>query len=164
MRRHLLDLVVLSTIATIACAYVALAQPAVRNAAIYTYVLVEGGLVMLVIVSAFGEALPRRRRSPFETALAETTHSERPPAQVEQIERATTLGVGNAYDLHLRLLPHLREIAQCRLERTGRTSSPETLGRWWELLRPDRVEPDDRFAPGISQGDLRALVADLERM
>ncbi len=164
MRRHLLDLVVLSTMATIACAYVALAQPAIRNAAIYTYVLVVGALVMLVIVSAFGDALPRRRHSPFETALAEAARTERRPAQVEQIERATTLGVANAYDLHRRLLPQLREIAQCRLERTGRTPGPETLGRWWELLRPDRVEPDDRFAPGISQSDLRALVADLERM
>ena len=128
MRRHLLDLVVLSTIATIACAYVALAQPGVRNMAIYAYVFVVGGLVMLVVVSAFGDALPRRRRSPFETALAEVPRAERPPAQVEQIERAATLGVANAYDLHRRLLPHLREIAQCRLERTGRTSSPETLG------------------------------------
>ena len=86
------------------------------------------------------------------------------PRQVEQIERAVTLGVATAYDLHLRLLPHLREIAQCRLERTGRTSSPETLGRWWELLRPDRAEPADRFAAGLPPGELLALVADLERM
>jgi hypothetical protein len=164
MRRHLLDLVVLSTIATIACAYIALAQPGIRNTAIYAYVLVVGGLVMVVVVSAFGDALPRHRRSPFENALAAAAHAERTPAQVEQIERATTLGVANAFDLHRRLLPQLREIAQCRLERTGRTPSPETLGRWWELLRPDRVEPVDRFGPGISQSDLRALVADLERM
>jgi hypothetical protein len=164
VRRHLPDLVVLLTVATIACAYVALAQPGVRNIAIYAYMFAVGGLVMVVIVSAFGEALPRRRRSPFEEALVVAAHTERIPAQVEQIERAVTLGVANAYDLHLRLLPQLREIAQCRLERAGRTSSPETLGRWWELLHPDRVEPLDRFAPGISRSDLRALVADLERM
>jgi uncharacterized membrane protein len=164
VRRHLLDLIVLLVVATIACAYVALAQPAVRNIAIYVYVFVVGGLVMLVIVSAFGEALPRRRRSPFEQALVVTKRTERTPAQAEQIERAVTLGVANAFDLHLRLLPHLREIAQCRLERTGRTASPETLGRWWELLRPDRVEPADRFAPGLARNELSDLVADLERM
>src|SRR5207248_1997300 len=101
---------------------------------------------------------------PFEEALVEKRHAERTPAQAEQIERAVTLGVANAYDLQLRLLPHLREIAQCRLERSGRTPSPETLGRWWELLRPDRIDPVDRFAPGISPSDLRALVADLETM
>jgi hypothetical protein len=164
VRRHLLDLVVLLTVATIACAYIALAQPGVRNVAIYAYLFVVGGLVMVAIVSAFGDALPRRRRSPFEEALVAEEQTERRPSQVEQIERSVTLGVANAYDLHLRLLPDLREIAQCRLERAGRAPGPETLGRWWELLRPDRVEPFDRFAPGISRRDLRALVADLERM
>lgn len=164
MRRHLLDLAVLLGMSTIACTYVAFAQPGIRNAAIYSYVLVVGALVMLAIVSSFGDALPRRRRSPFEDALVEVKHTDRAPAQVEQIERAVTLGVANAYDLHLRLLPHLREIAQCRLERAGRTSSPETLGRWWELLRPDRAEPSDRFAVGLPRSELIALVADLERM
>jgi uncharacterized membrane protein len=164
MRRHLLDLVVLLTFATIACAYVAFAQPGARNIAIYIYVFVVGALVMFVIVSAFGDALPHRRRSPFEQALVAAEHTERTPAQVEQMERAVTLGVASSYDLHVRLLPYLREIAQCRLERTGRRPSPETLGRWWELLRPDRPEPADRFGPGLSQSDLRALVADLERM
>ena len=164
MRRHLLDLGVLLVLATIACAYLVVAQPGLRNYAIYAYLFVVGGLVMIVIVSAFGEALPRRPRSPFEQALAEVKHRERVPAQVEQIERAVTLGVASAYDLHHRLLPQLREIAQCRLERAGRTPGPETLGRWWELLRPDRAEPHDRFGPGISQSELCALVADLERM
>ena len=75
-----------------------------------------------------------------------------------------TLATASAYDLHFRLLPHLREIAQARLERAGADAGPETLGRWWELLRPDRPAPDDRFAPGIREAELRALVADLERM
>ena len=154
MRRHLLDLAILLGMSTIACVYVVFAQPGIRNVAIYSYVLVVGALVMLAIVSSFGEALPRRRRSPFEEALVVAKHTDRSLAQVEQIERAVTLGVANAYDLHLRLLPHLREIAQARLERAGRTSSPETLGRWWELLRPDRVEPSDRFAVGIPQSEL----------
>ena len=164
MRRHLLDLAVLLGMSTIACTYVAFAQPGIRNAAIYSYVLIVGALVMLAIVSSFGDALPRRRRSPFDDALAEVKQTDRSPAQVEQIERAVTLGVAHAYDLHLRLLPQLREIAQCRLERAGRTSSPETLGRWWELLRPDRAEPSDRFAVGLPESELLALVADLERM
>lgn len=164
MRRHLLDLLVLGTIATVACTYLAVSQPGLRNAAIYSYVLVVGGLVMLAVVSAFGDALPRHRRSPFEQALAELKIPNRKPAQAEQIERAVTLGVANAYDLHRRLLPHLREIAQCRLERSGRTASPETLGRWWDLLRPDRPEPTDRFGAGLPQAELRALIADLERM
>jgi hypothetical protein len=164
VRRHLLDLAILLTLSTIACVYLAIAQPGIRSVAIYSYVLIVGALVMLAIVSSFGDAFPRHRRSPFDEALVEKTHRDRAPGQVEQIERAVTLGVATSYDLHLRLLPHLREIAQCRLERTGRTSSPETLGRWWELLRPDRTEPVDRFAVGLPPGELLALVADLERM
>ena len=62
-----------------------------------------------------------------------------------------TLSIGNAYDLHTRLLPHLREIATARLERRGQRPGPDTLGRWWELLRPDRPEPAERFAPGIPE-------------
>ena len=79
-------------------------------------------------------------------------------------QREVTLGTASAYDLHHRLLPQLRQIADARLERGGRVASPETLGRWWELLRPDRPTPDDRYAPGISQSELRALVADLQRL
>jgi uncharacterized membrane protein len=164
LRRHLLDVTVLLVVATIGCGYVALAQPSLRNGAIHVYVLIVGGLAMLVIVSTFGNALPRRRRSAFDQALTKASHKDRAPAQVERMEREVTLGVSNAYDLHRRLLPHLREIAQCRLERAGRAPGPDTLGDWWELLRPDRPEPEDRFAPGISQSELRALVDDLERM
>jgi hypothetical protein len=89
---------------------------------------------------------------------------DKPLPELEKLNREVTLATASAYDLHFRLLPHLREIAQCRLERNGHTASPETLGRWWELLRPDRPAPEDRFAPGITQADLRALIADLDRM
>jgi hypothetical protein len=108
--------------------------------------------------------VPRRLRSELDRALAESGRRERPLPELERTQREVTLATATAYDLHVRLLPHLREIAQCRLERTGKTAGPDTLGRWWELLRPDRPEPDDRFAPGIKQAELRALVSDLERM
>jgi hypothetical protein len=164
MRRHLLDLVVLFVLISIVCIYISVSQPGIRNVTLHAYVFALGGLVMLGVVAAAGDAVPRRQRSELDRALAAAGHHERPLPQIERIEREVTLATASSYDLHFRLLPHLREIAQCRLERTGKTSSPETLGRWWDLLRPDRPEPEDRFAPGITQADLRALVADLERM
>ncbi len=164
MRRHLLDLVILFVLISIVCIYISVAQPGIRNVTLHAYVFALGGLVMLGVVAAAGDAVPRRHRSELDRALAAAGNHERPLPQIERIEREVTLATASAYDLHFRLLPHLREIAQCRLERTGKTSSPETLGRWWDLLRPDRPEPEDRFAPGITQADLRALVADLERM
>jgi hypothetical protein len=108
--------------------------------------------------------VPKRHRSEFDRALGEAVGSDRAVHEVERLEREVTLGSATAYDLHVRLVPELRQIAQARLERAGRELGPETLGRWWELLRPDRPAPVNRHAPGISPAELRALVSDLERM
>jgi hypothetical protein len=164
MRRHLLDLIVLFILSSLICGYITLAQPNLRNVTLHVYVFLLGALLMLGIVAGAGDAVPRRLRSELDRALAESGRRERPLPELERTQREVTLATATAYDLHVRLLPHLREIAQCRLERTGKTAGPDTLGRWWELLRPDRPEPDDRFAPGIKQAELRALVNDLERM
>lgn len=164
MRRHLLDLIVLFILSSLICGYVALAQPNLRNVTLHIYVFLLGGLLMLGIVAAAGDSVPRRLRSELDRALSESVHREQRLPELERTEREVTLATATAYDLHFRLLPHLREIAQCRLERSGKTSGPDTLGRWWDILRPDRPEPDDRFGPGIKQAELRALVSDLERM
>jgi uncharacterized membrane protein len=164
MRKHLLDLIVLFVLASVFAGYVALAQPGVRNITLHAYVLVVGGLIMLGVVAGAGDAVPKRHRSEFDRALADRASRDKPVHEVERMTREVTLGAATAYDLHMRLLPQLRQIAQARLERSGRTMGPETLGRWWELLRPDRPAPEDRHGAGISPSDLRALVSDLERM
>ena len=164
MRRHLLDVAVLFALSSGACLYVSLAVPGDRDLAIHVYLLFLGALLMLVVISAVGSALPRSRRSELTRALDERAAPPTDVPQLARLEREVTLALGSAYDLHARLLPHLREIAAARLERTGRRPGPDTLGRWWELLRPDRPEPQERFAPGIREADLRALVADLERL
>jgi hypothetical protein len=164
MRRHLLDIVLLFVFSSIVTAYVVAARPSARNVTLHAYVFTVGALVMLGIVAAAGDAVPRRRRSELDAALAEASRRERPLPEVERLQREVTLATASAYDLHVRLVPHLRQIAQARLQRSGRELSPESAGRWWDLLQPDRPAPDDRFAPGISRADLRDLVADLERM
>jgi hypothetical protein len=164
VRRHLLDLIVLFVLSSLVCGYVALAQPGLRNVTLHVYVFVVGALLMLGLVAAAGDSVPRRSRSELDQALAERNRRTPRLPDVERTEREVTLATASAYDFHYRLLPHLREIAQCRLERAGKAPGPETLGRWWELLRPDRPEPEDRFAPGIKQSELRALVDELERM
>ena len=164
MRRHLLDVIVLFVLSSGACLYVSLAVPADRNLAIHVYLLFLGALLMLVVVSGVGGTLPRSPRSELTLALDERPEPVPPVPQLAKVEREVTLALGSAYDLHARLLPDLREIAAARLERSGRQPGPDTLGRWWELLRPDRPEPQDRFGPGIREADLRALVADLEEL
>jgi hypothetical protein len=164
MKRHLFDLVVLFVLASLACGYVSLAQPSYRTVTLHVWVLIVGALLMLGIVTSTSDAAPGRRGSEFDRALDAATQREHAPAELERAEREVTLACASAYDFHRRLLPQLREIAAARLERTGRSPGPDTLGRWWEILRPDVPEPADRFAPGISQDDLRALVGELERM
>jgi hypothetical protein len=164
VRKHRLDVIVLFTVSTLACAYVSLAVPAERSIAVHIYLLFLGALLMLLVVSAFGAAVPRRRRSELTRALEERTSSTPRVSELAKVEREVTLSIGSAYDLHARLLPQLRDIAAARLERVGKEPGPDTLGEWWQLLRPDREEPRDRFAPGIAERELRALVADLERI
>lgn len=164
MRKHLLDLIILFVFASLVTGYILAAQPGTRNVALHAYVFIVGGLLMLGVVAAAGDAVPRRRRSELEAALSAGTRREKRLPDVERIEREVTLATASAFDLHYRLLPQLREIAAARLERAGRSPGPETLGRWWDLLRPDRPAPEDRFDKGISAGELRALVEDLGRM
>ena len=162
MRRHALDLAVFFVLATGACAYVSLAVPSDRTIALHAYVLFVGTLLVVAVLAAVGAAAPASRRSDLRRALDDRGEPPRAVSDLARVEREVTLAIGNAYDLHLRLLPHLREIAEARLERTGRTPGPDTLGRWWDLLRPDRPEPTNRFATGIRERDLRELVNDLE--
>jgi hypothetical protein len=108
--------------------------------------------------------MPSAPRSRLDAVLAERARPDARLSELERIEREVTLASTAAFDLHYRLLPQLREIATARLERMGRAPGPDTLGRWWDLLRPDREAPDERFAPGIALSDLRELVRDLERL
>jgi hypothetical protein len=164
VKRHLLDVAILFVLSTGVCTYVSLQVPGERRLAVHIYLLFLGALLMLVVVSALSDAVPRERRSQLTRALDEQRERPVMVPQLAKVEREVTLSIGNAHDLHTRLLPHLREIAEARLERAGRTVGPDTLGRWWELLRPDRPEPADRFSAGIPERELRALISDLERL
>jgi hypothetical protein len=164
VRRRLLDVVVLLALATLAAGTLAVVDPSIRSVTLHVYVLVVGALAMLALVAAAGDAVPRQRRSQLDAALAAEVAGVQAVQQLERVQRAVTLATSSAYDLHVRLLPQLRDIAEARLERSGRRPGPDTLGRWWELLRPDRELPDDRFGPGIRVDDLRALVAELEAL
>jgi hypothetical protein len=164
MRRHALDLSLIWFGATLVLGYMLLSEPRWQSIIVRIYLLLLGALTLFALFSAATERGRREGGSPFDAALHRSRAKPEPLSELMRVNREVSLATATAYDFHFRLLPHLREIAQCRLERSGKTSGPDTLGRWWELLRADRPEPDDRFAPGIKQAELRALVSDLERM
>ena len=164
MRRHWVDVAILFVLASGACLYVSLAVPSVRTVTVHSYLLFLGALLMLVVVSGVTAAAPRARRSDFAAALAERPEPAGRVSQLAKVEREVTLSIGNAHDLHFRLLPHLREIARRDSSAGAQRPGPDTLGRWWELLRPDRPSRQRPVRAGIALADLRELVADLENI
>jgi hypothetical protein len=164
VRRHALDLGVILVGVTAVLGYLMISEPGWRSVLVRVFVFFLGAVLLFGLFTASGDWAPRTRRSELEAALPRGPRRGKPLAEVERVTREVGLATASAYDLHTRLLPHLREIAACRLERTGRAPGPDTLGRWWELLRPDRPPPVDHHAPGIRESELRALVDDLERL
>jgi hypothetical protein len=162
VKRHAFDLATLLVAGTVAVVAVAFFAPSARDVALHVYVLGVGGVALALLLAFVGRVVPRARRSAFDDALDGAAPREERIADLERMEREVTLALATEYDLHRRLLPLLREAAAMRLERTGRALGPATAGRWWELLRPDRPPPEDRFAPGASASELRALLDDLE--
>lgn len=159
MKKHRFDLAVLATLATVVLGTVIATEPAWRDRSLHIYLLVLAGLLLVGLVADTGA---ERQQSAFAAALSAPGRPESELTDLARVQREVTLATATAYDLHFRLVPGLREVAWGRLERAGREPGPDTLGPWWELLRPDRVPTADRFAPGISERDLRALVDYLE--
>ena len=153
MRKHRFDLAVLAALATVVLGTLIATEPAWRNRSLHIYVLVLAGLLLIGLVSDTGAERPQ---SAFAAALSAPGRPASELTDLARVQREVTLATATAYDLNFRLVPALREVAWGRLERAGREPGPDSLGPWWELLRPDRVPSADRFAPGISARDLRA--------
>ena len=93
------------------------------------------------------------------------------PKGLSAMERQVGLARGSAGDVHDRLAPLLRDIARDRLMTAGidldrdPDVAAEALGpETWELVRPDRQQPPDRHARGVSPAVIRAAVARLEQI
>ena len=136
------------------------------------YILFVGALLLLVLARATHAAGSGGEESLYERALRRRRLRAERPQELERLEREVVLAGANAFDVHVRIRPSLREIAAHRLEtRRGLDldrASPETrrlLGEeLWDLVRPDRAAPSDRSAPGIPLNRLRAHVDRLEEI
>jgi hypothetical protein len=144
--------------------------PTQRILAVYVLALAAIGLAAITRIAASHQ--DRNQSSVFEHALRRSPPRPMRPPELVRTEREITLGMGSAGHLHQRLLPLLREAAAVRLATRHSVDldrRPEQarllLGDdIWELLRPDRPEPADRHAPGISSARLRRVVDALERI
>lgn len=94
------------------------------------------------------------------------------PAQLVSLEQLLPSATSSALHVHASLRPLLCEIASQRLAAHGmvleRISEPvgrRVLGDpLWEVVRPGRPFPEDRYGPGLSTRELDAMLDALERL
>jgi hypothetical protein len=136
------------------------------------YVLFVGSLLILGLVRATSRAGRSGDASLYERALRRQGRRPERPRELAKLEREVALAAGSSFDVHFRLRPVLREVAAHRLATrrgadldTGSAEVRDALGEeLWELVRPDREPPDDRFGPGLPLARLRVAVDRLERI
>jgi hypothetical protein len=145
--------------------------PGRSELALDIYVLALGGLGLLAMSPALRSIAPREKKSVLEDALEPEPPETARIAGLERLEREVVLAASREFDLHYRLRPVLREIAEARLERRGArldsdsTRARELLGdELWSLTEPDREPPSNRHAPGIGFEELERTVERLERL
>jgi hypothetical protein len=147
----------------------AVASSGGRAIVLDVYLLCIGGVLLLALVRTTRVHAPVPRGSQFDLALAAMRKA--PPDSGEPaLARELELSTYNAFHLHARLRPLLRDVAAHRLRsRYGveLDAEPERARELvgaaaWELVRPDRPPPADRLAAGPRVEELRTVVDELE--
>jgi hypothetical protein len=156
-----------ASLATALLVVLAIAFPGKRTIFLGVYVLVLGVFVLSGLVGSFRTLRPRAwERSPFDR------RPDRPePAfaidELARIDRLVVLGGANAFDLHYRLRPLLRELAADRLSAGHGVSldrAQRLLGdELWELVRADR-QVGRRTGLGVAPAELAGFVERLEAL
>jgi hypothetical protein len=170
VKRLVAGVILGTSLATIALIVFRVVLPGWQELELDIYVLTVGAMALLAAILATRRAFPLEEGSTLAAAL---DREERPPVRppdLERTERMLSMATTTAFDLHFRLRPVLREVAEQRLaDRRGlRLDSgdprvTEACGEeLWEVVRPDRVAPDHRFLPGLPRADLHRIVERLE--
>jgi len=159
----------LATIALIVLLYL---LPGSRGLELEIYVLVVGGMATLTGVLAARRAFPVSEGSAIADALEEEPREAVAPPELERTERVLSMATSASFDLHFRLRPMLRDVAEQRLgDRrglaldAGGTRVEEALGPdLWAIVRPDREAPRRRFGAGVEPEALRLIIERLESL
>jgi len=154
----LLATFLLRLIAAAAGAAIALLFPVERGLVVRVFLLVAGGLALEALVRALAVAEPLRRRERRSRGRRER------PEDLARLEDQVALAAANAADLHYRLRPVLREIAEERAAARGIVLDERTAGEAWELVRPDREPPREGAARGLPLAQLARVVDAVEQV
>lgn len=157
-----------TAIATLALLIAIALAGADRGVALYAYVLALTALALALLRQQIRTALPAT--VPLDRRLQRTQPRDERVIQLETLSRRIGAAETSSFDLHYRLRPLLREIAAARLARQHGIEldrqpdrSQALVGeQLWELIRPERQPPEQRFAKGISPTRIRELIDELE--
>jgi predicted amidohydrolase len=146
--------------------------PAHAGLAGHIYIVLLAAIALGRLVQVIRRTHPPMRRSAFDAALRKRPRTYERPDELQKIEREVALGAATAFDLHYRLRPSLRGIADellaarrgIDLEANPAAARRELGEEAWEIVRPDREPPIVRFGAGVDVGSLRTAVAALERL
>jgi hypothetical protein len=159
-----------ATLASAALIVARVVLPGWKELEVDVYVLAVGAMALLAAIFATRLAFPVEERSSLAAALE---RDERPPVRppdLERTERILSMASTTAFDLHYRLRPVLREVAEQRLADrrglrldSGDARVVEACGEeLWEVVRPDREAPERRYQPGLKPAALERVVERLE--
>jgi hypothetical protein len=157
-------------VATVALIVLLAIPPLSISRALGIWVVIVAALALLLLVRHSRPDVPRTPL--FEAALRGRQAPASEPAELLRVERELELGIASAGSAHHRLLPLLRAAAAARLasrhgvELDRRPDAARALlgEEAWELLRPDRPEPVDRFGRGVPRATVAALIEKVESL
>jgi hypothetical protein len=126
-------------------------------------------LLALVRTTSVGSATGA---SAFDRAVADMRRRYTSDSVELSLVHDVQQSVASTFHLHTRLRPILREIAAHRLsmrfgvdlDREHERARELIGGDAWELVRPERLPPSDRLAPGPPASHLIKVVEELERI
>jgi hypothetical protein len=170
VRRLVAGVVLGASLASIALIVARVVSPGWKELETDVYVLTVGAMALLAAILATRRAFPVEERSAIALALEREERAPVRPPDLERTERMLSMAATTAFDLHFRLRPVLREVAEQRLaERRGLrldSGDPRVIeacgDELWEVVRPDRKPPDRRYQPGLDPAGLERVVARLE--
>jgi hypothetical protein len=128
--------------------------------------------IALAVLTRLNARDPWEPVSEFDRALRPRVIERVRPPELVRLERELTLASAGAGHLHVRLVPLLRDAAAVRLAARRRIdlfrhpeeASPILGDEAWELIRPDRPEPENPQGSGLPLRRIGRLIDAIENI
>lgn len=171
MRRRSVVALQLGGVPTLAYVVAVVLAPGRAALLTHVYAVVITATALGALVRLLGRSLRPAGPSIFEAGLEPRPERATRAAQLERLERQVAQARQNAWDLHNRLRPILRETASgllagrgIDLDRQERQASALLGEEAWELVRSGQAPPEDRHGPGVTAAELDRVLTALERL